>query len=75
MALAVGGNMVTAWTLFGVNLLSIGLHSYGFMQGTLWALLVFWTSQLYFDHCPGFSTFAILADSVRTNKSYRNVGC
>ncbi len=45
MALAVGGNIVTAWTLFGVNLLGVGLHSYGFMQGTFYALLAFWLSQ------------------------------
>jgi len=46
MALALGGNMVTAWSWFGVNLLGVGLHSYGFMQGTFWTLLAFWLSQL-----------------------------
>jgi len=45
MALAVFGNMVTAWTLFGVNLLGVGLHSYGFMAGTFWALIFFWLTQ------------------------------
>jgi cytochrome c-type biogenesis protein CcsB len=28
--LAIGGNIVTAWSWFGVNQLGIGLHSYGF---------------------------------------------
>ena len=28
--MAVFGNVVTAWSWFGVNQLSIGLHSYGF---------------------------------------------
>jgi ABC-type transport system involved in cytochrome c biogenesis permease subunit len=31
--LAVGGGIVTAWSWFGVNLLSVGLHSYGFKSG------------------------------------------
>jgi ABC-type transport system involved in cytochrome c biogenesis permease subunit len=47
MAMAVVGNMVTAWTLFGVNLLNVGLHTYGFMQGTFYALLAFWASQIF----------------------------
>ncbi len=46
MALAVGGNMVTAWSWFGVNLLGVGLHSYGFMQGTFVSLIIFWLTQL-----------------------------
>ena len=46
VALAVGGNMVTAWSWFGVNLLGVGLHSYGFMQGTFVSLIIFWISQL-----------------------------
>jgi ABC-type transport system involved in cytochrome c biogenesis permease subunit len=46
MALAVVGNMVTAWSWFGVNLLGVGLHSYGFMQGTFVSLVIFWLSQL-----------------------------
>jgi len=46
MALAVGGNTVTAWSWFGVNLLGVGLHSYGFMQGTFVSLIIFWITQL-----------------------------
>lgn len=30
--LAVGGNIVTAWSWFGVNMLGVGLHSYGFTE-------------------------------------------
>ncbi|MBI3410389.1 MAG: cytochrome c biogenesis protein CcsA [Planctomycetes bacterium] len=37
--LAVGGNIVTGWSWFGTNLLGIGLHSYGFMSGAMWALI------------------------------------
>lgn len=34
-ALAVLGNVVTAWSWFGTNQLGIGLHSYGFTSGAL----------------------------------------
>jgi len=35
--LAVCGNIIVAWSWFGTNLLSVGLHSYGFMEnGWLW---------------------------------------
>lgn len=44
--LSVGGNIVTAWSWFGVNELGAGLHSYGFTEGALLALLVFAVSQL-----------------------------
>ncbi len=39
--LAVFGNIVTAWSWFGVNELNVGLHSYGFTEGVLPALLAF----------------------------------
>ncbi len=39
MALAVGGNIVTAWSWFGVNMLGVGLHSYGFMDSAFVALI------------------------------------
>jgi len=32
MVLAVAGNIVTAWSWFGTNMLGVGLHSYGFMN-------------------------------------------
>ncbi len=35
-ALAVFGNIVTAWSFFGTNMLGIGLHSYGFMDRASW---------------------------------------
>jgi ABC-type transport system involved in cytochrome c biogenesis permease subunit len=44
--LAIGGNIVTSWSWFGVNELGIGLHSYGFTEGVLLALMVFVGSQL-----------------------------
>ncbi|MEE2641406.1 MAG: cytochrome c biogenesis protein CcsA [Planctomycetota bacterium] len=33
--LALGGNIVTCWSWFGVNELGVGLHSYGFTEGVL----------------------------------------
>jgi ABC-type transport system involved in cytochrome c biogenesis permease subunit len=44
--LAVGGNITTSWSWFGVNELGIGLHSYGFTEGVLFALVVFAVTQL-----------------------------
>ncbi len=46
MQLAVFGNVITAASWFGTNLLGVGLHSYGFTEkGFLW-LSAFWISQL-----------------------------
>ena len=46
MSLAVFGNIVTAWSWFGVNMLGIGLHSYGFMDSAFYWLIAFVASQL-----------------------------
>jgi len=46
MNLAIGGNIVTSWSWFGVNMLGIGLHSYGFMSGAFRWLAAFVVSQL-----------------------------
>jgi cytochrome c-type biogenesis protein CcsB len=43
---AVIGNIVTSWSWFGVNMLGIGLHSYGFMDSAFYWLLAFVASQL-----------------------------
>lgn len=40
------GNIVTSWSWFGVNMLSVGLHSYGFMDSAFWWLIAFVVSQL-----------------------------
>lgn len=44
--LAIFGNIVTAWSWFGVNELGVGLHSYGFTEGVLRNLSLFVLSQL-----------------------------
>jgi len=46
MMLAVFGNIVTSWSWFGVNMLGVGLHSYGFMQSAFYWLIAFVFSQL-----------------------------
>jgi ABC-type transport system involved in cytochrome c biogenesis permease subunit len=44
--LAIFGNVVTAWSWFGTNMLGVGLHSYGFMDSAVFWLAAFITSQL-----------------------------
>ncbi|MSU36468.1 MAG: hypothetical protein EXS36_15495 [Pedosphaera sp.] len=46
MCMAIAGNIVTAWSWFGVNMLGIGLHSYGWMSGAFKWLALFVVSQL-----------------------------
>nr|MDQ3623253.1 cytochrome c biogenesis protein CcsA [Verrucomicrobiota bacterium] len=46
MNCAIVGNIVTSWSWFGVNMLGIGLHSYGFMDAAFWWLVLFVGSQL-----------------------------
>jgi ABC-type transport system involved in cytochrome c biogenesis permease subunit len=69
---AVGGNIVTSWSWFGVNMLGIGLHSYGFTEAAFGWLMLFVASQLLFigngllpNHCWFSCEQANL--SVRTN--------
>jgi ABC-type transport system involved in cytochrome c biogenesis permease subunit len=44
--LAVCGNIITAWSWFGTNLLGVGLHSYGFMESGVFWLGNFVLSQM-----------------------------
>lgn len=46
LQLLVAGNIVTAWSWFGTNMLGVGLHSYGFTDAAFFALLAFAGSQL-----------------------------
>ncbi len=45
-ALAIAGNVITAWSWFGTNMLGVGLHSYGFMDSAVFVLTAFCVSQL-----------------------------
>ena len=45
---AIFGNVVTSWSWFGVNMLGIGLHSYGFTDAAFMWLSLFVVSQLGF---------------------------
>jgi ABC-type transport system involved in cytochrome c biogenesis permease subunit len=62
-ALAIFGNVVTAWSWFGVNMLGVGLHSYGFMDSAFWWLVAFVASQL--------AVIAIAALPTENWKSFR----
>ena len=46
MCLAVFGNVVTAWSWFGTNMLGVGLHSYGFTNAAFQGLIAFVAVQL-----------------------------
>lgn len=44
--LTIVGNIVTAWSWFGTNMMGVGLHSYGFMDSAVFWLAVFAFLQL-----------------------------
>ncbi len=45
MTMAIFGNVITSLSWFGVNMLGVGLHSYGFMDKAFWALFAFIATQ------------------------------
>jgi ABC-type transport system involved in cytochrome c biogenesis permease subunit len=47
MGLAIFGNIVTGFSWFGVNMLGVGLHSYGFMDKAFKWLMAFNFSQVF----------------------------
>jgi ABC-type transport system involved in cytochrome c biogenesis permease subunit len=47
MVMAIFGNVVTSFSWFGVNMLGVGLHSYGFMDKAFPWLAGFMLSQLF----------------------------
>jgi cytochrome c-type biogenesis protein CcsB len=64
--LAIGGNIITAWSWFGVNELGVGLHSYGFTEGVSRALWIFWLSQILLI---GAGTLPYLVERVAGRRS------
>jgi ABC-type transport system involved in cytochrome c biogenesis permease subunit len=46
MAMAIFGNVITSASWFGVNMLGVGLHSYGFMDKAFYSLTGFWALNL-----------------------------
>jgi ABC-type transport system involved in cytochrome c biogenesis permease subunit len=63
MAMAIFGNVITAASWFGVNMLGVGLHSYGFMDKAFWSLTGFWALNL-----------AIMALTLAPAKFWRGAG-
>ncbi len=55
-ALSIFGNVVTAWSWFGTNMLGVGLHSYGFMDKAFNPLMYFFLSQMIFILIAYFPT-------------------
>jgi len=48
MNMAIIGNIITSFSWFGVNMLGVGLHSYGFMDSAFLWLVLFIASQVAF---------------------------
>ena len=48
ITLVIFGNVITAWSWFGTNMLGIGLHSYGFMDEAFKTLMWFAIGQVLF---------------------------
>ena len=63
--MAIVGNIVTSWSWFGVNMLGIGLHSYGFMDAAFYWLMTFVIANLVL--------IGIGAMPVRLWRSFRSV--
>jgi ABC-type transport system involved in cytochrome c biogenesis permease subunit len=65
MAMAIFGNIITALSWFGVNMLGVGLHSYGFTPAAFFWLFSFIGSQLVLiGLCMLPETFRLKADKV-----------
>jgi ABC-type transport system involved in cytochrome c biogenesis permease subunit len=66
MIMAIFGNVVTSFSWFGVNMLGVGLHSYGFMQKAFPWLVGFIISQL--------ALMAIASMPLERWRSFRTAG-
>jgi ABC-type transport system involved in cytochrome c biogenesis permease subunit len=77
MIMAIFGNVVTSFSWFGVNMLGVGLHSYGFMQKAFPWLVGFIVSQLALmtiaamplERWRSFRTASVLSRGGRTQIS------
>ncbi|MFL6520321.1 MAG: cytochrome c biogenesis protein [Chthoniobacterales bacterium] len=66
MIMAIFGNIVTSFSWFGVNMLGVGLHSYGFMEKAFPWLCAFVASQL--------ALMAVAAMPLERWRSFRRAG-
>jgi ABC-type transport system involved in cytochrome c biogenesis permease subunit len=64
--MAIFGNVVTAWSWFGTNMLGVGLHTYGFMDKAFIPLMFFVGSQLLII---GLAYLPVLLASVPTRST------
>jgi ABC-type transport system involved in cytochrome c biogenesis permease subunit len=71
--LAIAGNIVTAWSWFGVNMLGVGLHSYGFTDKAFYGLAgfialnlgVIWLGTIPEEHWRSFKHMSLASKSVQ----------
>jgi ABC-type transport system involved in cytochrome c biogenesis permease subunit len=73
--LSIFGNIVTAWSWFGTNMLGVGLHSYGFMDKAFIPLMYFFGSQILFiliAYCPSAWNWGIKL--LKVNQQSKSVG-
>ena len=68
MNLAIFGNIVTAFSWFGVNMLGVGLHSYGFMDAAFKWLMMFNASQLFLIALGALLTWSLVERSIATRR-------
>jgi ABC-type transport system involved in cytochrome c biogenesis permease subunit len=78
MVMAIFGSVITSFSWFGVNMLGIGLHSYGFMQKAFPWLVGFMLSQLSLMAIAGiplkyWRSFQTSTDSVLPTREHANL--
>jgi hypothetical protein len=66
MIMAIFGNIVTSFSWLGVNMLGVGLHSYGFMEKAFAWLCAFIAGQL--------ALMAVAAMPLERWRSFRGTG-
>jgi ABC-type transport system involved in cytochrome c biogenesis permease subunit len=59
LAMVIFGNIITAFSWFGVNMLGVGLHSYGFMDQAFFWLIVFCFVELVMMWLVFFPKFVL----------------
>jgi hypothetical protein len=79
MIMAIFGNVVTSFSWFGVNMLGVGLHSYGFMQKAFPWLVGFIVSQLALMAIAAmplerWRSFRLSAGTPRPGDGHKEVG-
>jgi len=75
MVLALFGNVVTSFSWFGVNMLGVGLHSYGFMDKAFPWLIAFGGSHLVLMALAAIPVDRWRSDPLKSDGALRVVDC